>query len=358
MFEDAAEAIHRLATPEVWHRGLMLARDGAVRVVVPGPISWLFAVGLERETRVTRLWTRWHCECLSIVRPCAHIAAAAYALSFVGVLLEAMPDLLRMQPRTTVRLRSEGLDLFLRVVEAVAKVTGEVHETLVAGDSRSPNSIVAAIPDGSTEVRIWPDNVDKIFAALADAADVTFDGRPIRVAPTALRVGWLSFPSTPGIKIPLIPPGEAKTFYYPDVLLRGDTLHRLEYDSRSWDEVWGFSVVSMLENSEQLSKSVHPWSSQASSPGSSSSCPGSRNCRGCRCNPDPFRRVEPTVLSRRQPPVAALLASHSPPRRRRSHRRAHGSRHRRRRRSRRSGSPTASAERWSSRPWTAMAGRS
>ena len=206
------DAVHRAAPADAWRRGVALVRRGACRVLECTPSAWLLRVAADdRERDVAWTWGAWRCDC-GAGDPgaglCEHIVAAACTLDAAGELLQRPPAPLAASARRGYRLRSSAEGLHLRVTR-----TGD------AGDETSESS----------ERLLTAEHLPDVLGELAQALDVTLDGRPVRVDPTPLQARAMAFPDgSGGRRQVVVAPEITGMFSDSPLVLCGDTLRRLE----------------------------------------------------------------------------------------------------------------------------------
>lgn len=94
LFESVLESLQSSASDDAWHRGLALARAGAIHLTGCDPGAWRFRVDLDPPASVAWTSDGWRCSC-DAGPACAHVVAAACVLRAVDLALVHVPRLLR-----------------------------------------------------------------------------------------------------------------------------------------------------------------------------------------------------------------------------------------------------------------------
>ncbi|MEM1030851.1 MAG: DEAD/DEAH box helicase [Myxococcota bacterium] len=196
-FEGLFAAIREAAPGRTWSRGIELSRAEAVdgishdedsvmlRVAAPGrpvpPVVTLFPLDEE-----------WVCDCDSKAAACEHVAAAVIATRQARKRGAPMPQSDKAGARIGYRLTMDKGRLAIRRVavqgERETPLTTSVGGHL-AGRGGGP-SIAPTEADLQIDrllqlkrVRLWPpESLESLLTLLAQAEDVTFDGRKVRVS--------------------------------------------------------------------------------------------------------------------------------------------------------------------------------
>lgn len=202
--QTVLEAIRKACLPGVWSQGVKLAREGAVTAGAATPEELSFRVrapGHAIALTVT-LYTagrpdqevEWTCDCEGKTDPCAHVAAAAIAAAQAAERGEALASAPAIKPsRLVYRLATK--DRLLTVVRVLVHGDGrEVRLTEPIASSvargRVPEGWTPAHEDLHVErilgtparEVVQPGRVRDLFTAFASDAEVTLDGKPVRVS--------------------------------------------------------------------------------------------------------------------------------------------------------------------------------
>ena len=197
------EAIRKASLPGVWSQGAKLARERAVTAGAATPHELTFRVrapGHAIALTVT-LYTEgpeWTCDCDGKTDPCAHVAAAAIAAAQAAERGEALSSAPAPKPaRLVYRLATK--DRLLTVVRVL--VHGDGREERLA-ESIASSISRGRVPEGWTPAHedlrverilgtpprevVQPGRVRDLFAAFANDAEVTLDGKAVRVSGDAV----------------------------------------------------------------------------------------------------------------------------------------------------------------------------
>jgi superfamily II DNA or RNA helicase len=201
--QTVLETIRKTCLPGVWSQGVKLAREGAVlagaatqdeltfRVRAPGHAIAL-TVTLYMEG------PEWTCDCEGRTDPCAHVAAAAIAAAQAAERGETLASAPTVKPaRLVYRLSTK--DRLLTVVRVI--VHGDGREERLA-DSIASSVARGRTPEGWTPAHedlhverilgtparevVQPGRIRDLFAAFANDAEVTLDGKAVRVSGEAV----------------------------------------------------------------------------------------------------------------------------------------------------------------------------
>ncbi len=201
--QTALEATRKACLPGVWSQGVKLAREGAVTAAAATPDELTFRVrapghAIALTVTLYREGPEWTCDCAGKVDPCAHVAAAAIAAAQAAERGEPLASAPTVKPaRLVYRLSTK--DRLLSVVRVL--VDGDGREARLAEPIAS--SIARGrVPEGWTPTHedlhverilgtparevVQPGRVRDLFAAFANDAEVTLDGKPVRVSGEAV----------------------------------------------------------------------------------------------------------------------------------------------------------------------------
>ncbi len=217
MLDDLINAARAAAGTRVWGAAVSLARDGGVegvsddgeevhlKVRAPGKLVW----------HEVYLWpddADWGCDCGLPGDCCVHVAAACIALQQArkkGDELPA-PDV-EQKVRIRYAFTSSGSGLEVKRVALYADGSQEVlkgtlaDESLVVGRVDAQAETLLVLHPGGA---LPPDTLRRLLALLEDGADVTLDGKPVRVNPEALPFRVRVTDDGEGFKLQLVrPPG-------------------------------------------------------------------------------------------------------------------------------------------------------
>ncbi|HWB74213.1 MAG TPA: DEAD/DEAH box helicase [Nannocystaceae bacterium] len=243
--EALLAAIRKACAPATWSRGVELARSDAVTLVEESAKEIELRVATKGglvAPLVTLFITEdeWSCECNWHEDACAHAAAAAIALQqskkdgkpLSRAAAPASPG------RVAYRFTTSGESLALTRVIVDAAGEHRLDGTLAAvalGKLKGPK-FVAGAPDLGFEKKLGSftagvlhrHSVAKVIAALSGAADVTLDGKPIKLGAASCGLHVHVRRSDDGRFIAKLEkdPGVDKLFAN-GALIRGETLHAL-----------------------------------------------------------------------------------------------------------------------------------
>ncbi len=202
-----SDVVRKAALPAIWSQGVKLVREQAVTRASGSAKEAVFRVrapGQAVAPTVTLYLEdgEWSCDCDSKVDPCAHVTAAAIALTQApAASAEAAaeqaaappPPTAEAAPRLLYRLaRRDGRLVMTRVI-----VTPDGKEQIVRAPitsdvarGRLPRGLTPTHEDvkidrliGATSIDTIPlDRIAPILDALANGAEVTLDGAPVRIS--------------------------------------------------------------------------------------------------------------------------------------------------------------------------------
>jgi superfamily II DNA or RNA helicase len=192
-------AIRKACLPGVWSQGVKLAREVAVTAGTATPDELTFRVkapGYAIALTVTLYVTgpEWTCDCDGKTDPCAHVAAAAIAAAQAEERGESLASAPAVKPaRLVYRLATK--DRLLTVVRVV--VHGDGREERLA-ESIASSIARRRTPEGWTPAQedlhverilgtparevVQPGRIRDLFTAFANDAEVTLDGKAVRVS--------------------------------------------------------------------------------------------------------------------------------------------------------------------------------
>jgi superfamily II DNA or RNA helicase len=201
--QTVREAIRKTCLPGLWSQGVKLARDGAVTAGVATPDELTFRVrapGHAIALTVTLYMEgpEWTCDCAGKADPCAHVAAAAIAAAQAAERGEPLASAPTAKPaRLVYRLATK--DRLLTVVRVL--VHGDRREERLA-ESIASSVARGRAPEGWTPAHedlhvervlgtparevVQPGRIRDLFAAFANDAEVTLDGKAVRVSGEAV----------------------------------------------------------------------------------------------------------------------------------------------------------------------------
>jgi superfamily II DNA or RNA helicase len=209
------DAVRSASLPGLWSSGVKLARDGAVtfaaasadevvaRVRAPGrAVALTVTLYVEAE--------EWSCDCSSPRDPCEHVTAAVIAFSQAvpkgdpGATTEDGAPSRALPPRSArlvYRLdRRDGVLALSRVVVGSDGVEAPL-KGLLSTDLARTGGVVAGTSVALTPTHedlaierilgmrdlVYPARVADVFEALSSGAEVTFEGRAVRVSGERVR---------------------------------------------------------------------------------------------------------------------------------------------------------------------------
>jgi superfamily II DNA or RNA helicase len=197
--QTVLEAIRKTCLPGVWSQGVKLARDGAVTAGAATPDELTFRVrasghAIALTVTLYVVGPEWTCDCEGKTDPCAHVAAAAIAAVQAAERGEPLASAPAFKPARLV-YRLGAKDRLLTVVRVF--VHGDGREERLAESiassvarGRTPEGWIAAHEDLHVErilgsparEVVQPGRVRDLFAAFANDAEVTLDGKAVRVS--------------------------------------------------------------------------------------------------------------------------------------------------------------------------------
>jgi superfamily II DNA or RNA helicase len=195
--EELFEAVREAASAQAWSRGVELARAGAVHGEREAAGELLLRVAtrgglLSPAVLLEPAKLAWDCDCGTREDACEHAAAAVIALRRARAAGKSLPGAEREPGRIGYRLSCEGGGLAIE--RAVVTPAGETLLTatlaaLASGRVAGPEFVatqadlaIEQILGSKTRGRVPRGVLPALIARLAECADVTLDGAPIRAA--------------------------------------------------------------------------------------------------------------------------------------------------------------------------------
>src|SRR5262245_53456978 len=195
--DNLLTAIRKCCLPGLWSQGVKLAREGAVFDHQPrgdSLVARVKAPGVPVAPTVTLYPAdeEWTCDCGGKVDPCAHVAAAAIAIS-QGTLAAEKPETAPSAalPKASARLsyRLSQKDGTLRLERWVMHPDGR-EEPFKGSFPNKPCRILPTHEDltldrllGARQFGVLPpDRIAEVFAALASAPDVRCEGQRTKIS--------------------------------------------------------------------------------------------------------------------------------------------------------------------------------
>jgi superfamily II DNA or RNA helicase len=195
------EAIRKTCLPGIWSQGVKLARERAVAAAAARPDELTFRVrapGYATALTVTLYLEgpEWTCDCEGKTDPCAHVAAAAIAAAQSAEGGEPLASAPALKPArlvyrlatkdrllTVVRVLVHGDGREERLAESIASSVARGHEAWTPTQEDLHVERILGTP--AREV-VQPGRVRDLFAAFASDAEVTLDGKAVRLSSEAV----------------------------------------------------------------------------------------------------------------------------------------------------------------------------
>jgi superfamily II DNA or RNA helicase len=197
--QTVLEAIRRTCLPGIWSQGVKLAREGAVRAGAATPEELTFRVrahanAIALTVTLYAVGPEWSCDCDGKTDPCAHVAAAAIAAAHAaerGDPLESAPTVkparlvYRLGTRdrwlTVVRVFVHGDGREERLVESIASSVARGRTPEGWNPAHEDLHVERILGSPAREV-VQPGRIRDLFGAFANDAEVTLDGKAVRVS--------------------------------------------------------------------------------------------------------------------------------------------------------------------------------
>ncbi len=241
--QNLLTTIRKAAAPGTWAQGVKLAREGAVfgQQTKDGSITVRVKTVGQMVAPTVVLYPadgEWTCDCEGKVDPCAHVAAAAIALTQPGQVVDtsaaAPPQL--APSGGTIRYRLEHQGGALRLFRSVLRPDGsEEPLTISLASSSRLGSIQPTHEDlgidrlvGTKQYGHFPeDRSAELFAALARASDVRLGTKPVQVSSETIVPRAVVEDHEGGVMLTIDKDPRIDELVAAGVVRCGQTLHRL-----------------------------------------------------------------------------------------------------------------------------------
>jgi superfamily II DNA or RNA helicase len=272
--ESLFETVRAQASRAAWSRGVELARAGAV-VAEHGEADELTfrvrAGGLVQPTVI--VYTSdpaWECDCAGLEDPCEHVAAVAIALRQAKRAGRTLPGA-HAAGRVGYRFTHtpEGLVLERVVVGPAGERPLRTTLTALASGRVDGPEVLAGQADLAVELALGPRRAGvlprgvlrSLLVPLADCADVTLDGRPVRASaePVEFRVRVSDDPG--GFRVRVEPDPPLEEDLGEEVALCAGVLRPIgptRLTGRERDDLLGSGRVFPLERATELVAEILP----------------------------------------------------------------------------------------------------
>ncbi len=199
------DVVRKACLPAIWSQGVKLARDGAVSRVSEskGEMTFRVRASTHPVAPTVTLYLddeEWSCDCGGKVDPCAHVAAAAIAVSQGTVesgSASAAPSAVAPALAAHVGYRLGARDGRLTLARVIVRGEGASRREEPFKGSLASDAVRVKMPElapthddiridrvvSSTSRDVIPlERMSDVLDALSSATDITLDGSPIRTS--------------------------------------------------------------------------------------------------------------------------------------------------------------------------------
>jgi len=200
------DAVRKATRDDIWSRGVQLVREERVLGVSESEDELILSVVPQGRARpaTVHLWpddVDWSCDCAATLRPCLHIAAAAIALRRAREAGDSLPKGDGISGVASIGYRFARTDQGITIQRTVVGGQEEVPLTgPIAGNHSGPARLSFTDADRDAEIAmarrfgtlVTRERLPRLFRALSDVTDVTFDEDRITVSQTpVVPHGWV-----------------------------------------------------------------------------------------------------------------------------------------------------------------------